>query len=175
MAGAGSTTGLGRRDIAGTAFAARGGIRLEHEESPRDDPPNRFAGIRIAGQGLVVHGLLHFEAPDGFVRHRWNGLVLVDRHCEEKLNARPLQSNPKRSPEMGIQHGSDGPEHGCGDSGLCIAQFRQGIRAVGETVCANSHAAHQTQVHICQGRVLGEHQMPARVERSAAATRQYQG
>lgn len=57
----------------------------DNPASPGNHPFDRQATLRIMGQGIFRHFLLHFKTPGLFISIFWNRLVYVSSHLSEKF------------------------------------------------------------------------------------------
>ena len=69
----------------GSRDAWRGLAGLEDPIASKNDPPDCLAGLRVLGEGIVLHALLDLEVADFFPFFCGNGLVNVGRHCVANL------------------------------------------------------------------------------------------
>lgn len=74
--------------------------------SPGNNPLDRKATLRIVGQRIFRHFLLHFKPPGLLISIFWNCLVYVGSHRSESLVKLPFNSPPQG---YGINPGTNKP------------------------------------------------------------------
>ena len=80
--------GAGQRTSTATASFSGSPCALGHNAiSAQDDALDGQAGLRVAGQRVVAHGLRGLEAPDGVAGLLGNGLVNVGGHGGSQVEA----------------------------------------------------------------------------------------